>query len=149
MYICGSYIWGINSPVYNCVNVDLLNILENDINMYSNIGSVYIVGDLNSRIGLNNDFIIHDTINLCTDDIDYDPDCTHTRASSDYTHNSHGLRLYDLCKATGIRIVNGPFSNSHQHTYLSPAGCSVIDYLLTDPESFKHLSSFKIGSFCE
>ena len=39
--------------------------------------------------------------------------------------------------------------NTHQHTYLSPAGCSVIDYLLTDPENFKHLSSFKIGSFCE
>ena len=80
MYICGSYIWGINSPVYNCVNVDLFNILENDINMYSYIGSVYIVGDLASRIGLKNDFIIHDIINVCTDDIDSDPDCTHTRA---------------------------------------------------------------------
>ena len=51
IYICGSYIWGNDSPMYNNFNVDLFDILENDISCYNNLGSVYIFGDFNSRVG--------------------------------------------------------------------------------------------------
>ena len=137
IYICGSYIWGNDSPMYTHFNVDLFDVLENDISCYNNLGSVYIFGDFNSRVGHKSDFIVHDVINNCTDDIDYDPDSTLTRASSDNTHNSHGLKLLDLCKATGMRIVNGRLSNTHHYTFLSTSGCSVIDYLITDSCNFK------------
>ena len=42
VYICAAYIWGDNSPVYNTLNVDLFEILENDITCFSECGKVYI-----------------------------------------------------------------------------------------------------------
>ena len=43
--------------------------------------------------------------------------------------NSHGFKLLDLCRATGMRMVNGRLSNSRHFTVLSTSGFSVIDYL--------------------
>ena len=68
---------------------------------------------------------------LCKDDIDYTPDNTSSRASIDVRHNNHGIKLLDLCIATGLRIVNGRLGNSNNYTFLSHNGCSVIDYLHT------------------
>jgi exonuclease III len=92
IYICGSYIWGEDSPVYNTINVDLFDILENDITYFSEIGNVFITGDLNSRIGNKIDFIVHDTINTEHDDVDYSPDQAFARASIDKIQNSHGIK---------------------------------------------------------
>jgi len=52
--------------------------------------------------------------------------CDATFVPSD---NSHGFKLLGLCRATGMRIVNGRFSNTHHFTFLSTSGFSVIDYL--------------------
>jgi hypothetical protein len=51
IYICGVYLWGDDSPAYNTVNIDLFECLEYDITYYESKGSVYLIGDLNSRIG--------------------------------------------------------------------------------------------------
>ena len=59
-YICGTYIWGIDSPVYNTLNVDLFEILENDITYFSEFGKVFVTGDLNSIVGNKCDYIVHD-----------------------------------------------------------------------------------------
>ena len=114
--------------------------------MYSNLGAVYIFGDFNSRVGQKNDCIKHDKINLCMDDIDYTPDSTSSRASIDVRHNNHGIKLLDLCIATGLRIVNGRLGNSNNYTFLSHNGCSVIDYLLTCDCNFAQIINFTIGS---
>jgi hypothetical protein len=117
--------------------------------VYSNLGAVYIFGDFNSRVGQKNDCIIHDKINVCTDDIDYSPDDTSSRASIDERHNNHGTKLLDLCKATGLRIVNGRLGDSNHYTFLSHNGCSVIDYLLTYDCNFAQINSFTIVGFTE
>ena len=93
VYICAAYIWGDNSPVYNTLNVDLFEILENDITCFSECGKVYISGDMNSRIGSKCDFIVHDNVNNVYDDADYIPDHASDRASLDRIHNSHGIKL--------------------------------------------------------
>ena len=46
VYICGIYLWGETSPVYNIVNVDLFDALETDVNYFQTYGSVYVMGDL-------------------------------------------------------------------------------------------------------
>ena len=43
--------WVEDSPAYNTVNVNLFDVLENDITFYQKLGSVYVSGDLNSRVG--------------------------------------------------------------------------------------------------
>ena len=60
VYICGAYIWGEDSPAYNIGNIDLFETLEHDINYYSEWGTVFITGDLNSRVGVSQDCVEHD-----------------------------------------------------------------------------------------
>ena len=52
VYISGTYIWCEDSPAYNIVDVDLFELLENDVDYFSNFGTVFIIGDMNSRVGL-------------------------------------------------------------------------------------------------
>ena len=105
IYLSGVYIWCENSPAYNVHNVDLFQVLEDDINFFSNIGSVYVVGDFNARVGNRLDYINCDcSISLIDDD--YVPDVPLIRASLDHT-NSFGIKLLDLCKSTSLRIANG------------------------------------------
>ena len=65
LYVCGAYIWGEDSPMYKSFNIDLFDVLENDIFEYSSLGGVAFCGDLNSRNGRKNDYIVHDTV--CAD----------------------------------------------------------------------------------
>ena len=44
IYIAGTYIWCENSPAYDIHNVDLFQLLEEDINFYDNLGTVYVIG---------------------------------------------------------------------------------------------------------
>jgi len=51
IYICGMYIWPEESPMYNICDVDLFDVVLNDVYEFENKGSVYLIGDLNSRVG--------------------------------------------------------------------------------------------------
>jgi len=148
-YICATYVWGHDSPVYNTFNVDLFEILENDITYFSEFGKIFVTGDLNSRVGNKCDFIVQDKINTVYDDSDYCPDNTSVRASVDSSLNCHGVRLLDLCKSTSLRIVNGRVGNSCKQTFYSNNGTSVIDYLLTKECSFSNISDFTVHDFNE
>ncbi len=81
------------------------------------------------------------------DDADYVPDHTSVRASVDAVHNSHGIKLLDMCKSTNLRILNGRIGNSCKHTFYAHNGSSVIDYLLTRECNFSLLSNFTVGDF--
>ena len=147
--MCGTYIWGEGSPVYNTVNVDLFDILANDLFTYDSLGSVYMFGDFNSRVGMRNDYIVHDVNNICVDDTEYEPDSIPARPTIDRTQNSHGIKFTDLCRATGYRILNGRVGDTNKYTFLSHNGCSVIDYLITSERNFNSISEFCIDSFNE
>ena len=123
IYVCGTYLWGEDSPAYNIANVDLFEILENDIDYYEGLGSVYVMGDLNSRVGTKHDFIIQDSVNFCTDDSDYIPDEPLHRASLDRKCNNQGIKMLDLCKSTFLRIGNGRIgSNTDVCSFVSQNG---------------------------
>ncbi len=149
IHLCGSYIWGDDSPIYNIFNVDLFDILENDICLYETLGCVFICGDFNSRVGDKKDYIVCDKFNSCIDSQDYTSDCIPDRASLDKSLNSNGVKLLDICKGASFRIVNGRIGNSDQYTFLSNNGCSVIDYLLTKESNFSQIQQFYIQRFNE
>ena len=54
IYLSGVYLWPEGSPAYTSLDIDYFDLLEQDINTYSELGSVYVTGDLNSRIVLYN-----------------------------------------------------------------------------------------------
>ena len=152
VFICGIYLWGEDSPCYNAVHVDFFELLQQDINEYENEGSVFLIGDFNSRVGIRDDFIIHDIFNGEIDFDDYLPDVPLSRASSDKTCNAFGLKLIDLCKATGCRIANGRLGKDAENgmlTYVSGKGASVIDYLLVRENDFSCINDFNVHEFNE
>ena len=110
VYICGTYLWGETSPVYNIVNVELFDALETDVTYFQTYGSVYVMGDLNSRVGLRNDCIIHGENKSFTDDAVYVPDTPLLRASSDSLCNRFGIKLFDKQHQ----------NNDHQHEPQQP-----------------------------
>ena len=55
--------------------------------------------------------------------------------------NRFGDYLLDLCKAAGMRIVNGRiFPNTDKMTCFTHNGESVVDYLITSENNFSSLS---------
>ena len=106
---------------------------ENEVAHYLTLGSIFVIGDFNSRTRLHDDFIQIDVLHhnrLC---VYYANDTTmKSRVNPDAGHNEYGTRLLQLCKATGLRIVNGRHKDgdSNSYTYGGPRGSSVIDYLL-------------------
>jgi hypothetical protein len=140
VYICGLYIWCQDSPAYSVVPVDLFDILQNDIYDFENLGSVYLVGDWNSRVGIKHDFITCDIFDINIDDSDYVPDMPLRRASMDKSCNSFGVKVLDLCKANNLRIANGRLFNdiSGMYTCANANGASVIDYMLTKECNFNN-----------
>ena len=80
IYLCASYIWCENSPVYNTINIDLFELLEDDISYFSVLNKIFITCDLNSRVGNKCNFIVSDSINIMYDDTDYFPDQFSARA---------------------------------------------------------------------
>ena len=125
--------------------------MQTDIDEYENCGYVYLVGDWNSRVGRKSDFIAYDQYNNLTDDEDYTPDCYMQRATMDSACNNFGVKLLDLCKSSGVRIVNGRLYNDIEgsFTFVNSQYSSVIDYLVTKPDCFNCLSDFSVGPFNE
>ena len=122
--------------------------LENDINMYENVGKVFVVGDMNSRTGKKVDYVENDGI-LGRDGVT-DIDLPLSRASQDCKSNRFGEYLLDLCKATGIRIVNGRlFDDQGKITCMTYNGQSVVDYVLTHYQNFETLNKFAVHDFNE
>lgn len=144
VFICGTYIWVEESPAYNIVNVTLFDLLECDVTRYKELGSVFVCGDFNSRFVSRNDYITHDIHSVYIDNIDYIPDTPLVRASPDSSVNSHSLKLLDLCKSTGLRILNGRLSDTSNFSFISHTGASVIDYLLTSEHEFSKINSCRI-----
>ena len=74
------------------------------------------------------------------------------RASKDKTVNRFGYRLLDLCKATGLCIVNGRLygdANNGAYTCMTAKGESLNDYLLTAYANFDLLTCFEVLQFNE
>ena len=78
------------------------------------------------------------------------PDDTIHRSSFDKSVNNSGLKLMQLCKSSNLRIVNGRVGDDAavgQFTYMSTAGCSLIDYAIFPCNLFSIISNFIVHDF--
>lgn len=85
-----------------------------------------LCGDLNSRTADNPDFVLDD--NLLDMDVlpsEYCMDVNTNRQSQDRCTNDNGNRLLELCKQTGLRIMNGRVCNDRdigRYTFVGSRG---------------------------
>lgn len=149
--ICFAYIPPSESVYFKSHDIGFFEKLEQNVRLYSDVGKIAIVGDLNARTGVRNDFT--DSPNMFDMYIDVIDGQDHAntdhilgnRTSEDSVCNSSGLKLLELCKSTDIRILNGRMGEDDGlglYTFLSSLGKSVIDYALTSIDLFPLISNF-------
>ena len=103
-----------------------LDILDNDVHKYQNLcrGRIVILGDLNCRTGIANDFTASYSSNtfVTTPDIDeiqiVDIMCDYIhkqRTSADQVINENGKKLLNICKNDNLFIVNSTKFNLQLH----------------------------------
>ena len=125
--------------------------IVNDIAEYCSIGKCLLLGDMNAHTNINADYITEDdkNNNLLQLPNSYDSDIAIRRRNNDKSKvNEHGNCLLDLCRDSGLRILNGRkfgdiFGNC---TYFGPM-CkepTLIDYGLIHKDNFKDVTLFKI-----
>jgi exonuclease III len=144
------------SSVHNINKDDYFSILESDIARFKASHSIILLGDFNARTKCMEDYVLY----IPGSDIDlgdrlddnesnaFPEDLNCIRVSKDKgPTNNFGKKLLELCKMCDLRILNGrAFEDKDRgnFTRVESNGCSVIDYAITDSESFSYISNFKI-----
>jgi len=115
---------------------------------------ILLLGDFNSRSGTLSDFP-ESNDELHTDQcISENPDVIYflankiiTRSNKDKCMNNNGHKLIDLCKMSGLKIVNGRIGRDKllgNFTCHTANGKSVIDYAIASMQLFPYLSDFYV-----
>ena len=147
IYICSVYISPSGSS-YSQRRDDIFSLIEKEIVTFSKMGSCILIGDFNARTCKESDFVVNDTCKYLNVHSDYVLDTFLTRYNNDTKSvDSHGKLLLDLCKSSGLRIVNGrKLGDFHGNfTCFNHRGNpSVIDYMLCHLSVFKDIEYFKV-----
>jgi hypothetical protein len=154
LYCAFTYFPPISSNFYKQYDCDIFYEFENQLVQYMCLGDTLVFGDFNSRTCNDNDYIesdiLHDSVldDLFIYEHDSEP---RERVNPDQGHNEFGTRLLSLCKATGLRILNGRHEDglANDFTYNGPFGLSVLDYLLSKCELFKYIQKFIVCNFTQ
>lgn len=108
-------------------------------------------GDFNAYTGTQPDFILNDySKNIPLHDVHYVEDQFMPRNNKDpKLPNNSGKLLLNLCKESGLRILNGRKIGDPQgnFTCITYNGCSVVDYILVSQELLKCIGYFEVHNF--
>lgn len=140
---------------YKKEKVDIFDYLEESYCSFHRKGHIYVVGDFNARCGTLDDFISDDKLEKSVEKnlqsfVDYDNNANvYCRHNADRGVNNFGKKLINLCRTTGLKIVNGRNENDYNGniTFYNANGTSTIDYLLTDVYNFDNIAYFSTGIF--
>ena len=144
------YISPINSTYSKNILVNQFRtweILMEELATFKSKYRVGLVGDFNARTGNLTDLIVDDDSKYVDLPDDYKPDDDiMSRSNCDTVINTFGKRLVELCRMSGIRIVNGrKFGDSSgKMTCHEWNGSSTVDYMLADETVFDLIQTFKI-----
>lgn len=153
LYICLCYVVPDESSRQALIETNIFDrLLESVVYIESksqNDCNLLICGDFNSRTSNNPDFVTDDeSVHMSVLPDEYTPDRYMNRYSQDIGHaNNNGLLLLDLCKQTGVRILNGRVGDDRgvgKFTFVGSRGSSVVDYVLTSQNLFDHVYKFEV-----
>ncbi len=118
-------VWGRDATQFMCHILSL-------IYMLCNCDAVYLVGDVNSKLGNLNDFI---------SDIDDIP----MRQVIDSAKNKHGDAFLDFLIESKMCVLNGRVTPEFDNfTCVSPKGSSVVDYIAVSHDNIYNCNYFKV-----
>lgn len=145
LYMCIIYIRPETSPGNS--DVDVFDLLRQDVEKYSNIGQVAILGDLNSRVGLRQEE--HYAIDPHSSADQARRVSVPHRVSSDVRVNSHGRKLLRLLSNYDLLIANGRTTGdlSGKYTCEEYNGNSVCDLCITHRDLLPRLMYFRVEEF--
>ena len=157
IYIVVAYI---SNGSFSHKSDDVLALIENDSAKFSSDGSqLFACGDFNARTNHDKDFCIQDDSDKLNDLIDLpihlNDDVAIARNNADsHKTDKRGTKLLQLCKSTGLRILNGRFFGDTvgNFTCFSHSGDpSTIDYMLAtvpllDKVQYFHVNDLNVHS---
>ena len=152
VYLCLCYIPPANSSRQGIIENNIYDdILQNIIHIKEitdNTCNLILLGDLNSRIGQQCDYVKDDFathIDALPDD--YISDLELPRSSTDNIVNSNGHMLLEFLKQTGLRVANGRVGedkNVGACTYVGSKGSSLVDFCIVNVELLSEFSTFYV-----
>ena len=123
-----------------------------EVTRFDNLGKILIMGDMNSRVGTEDDFIRDDEIaeNLFLPEDYLSDQIVKDRTSLDKLSGvqGHGKNLLNFCKSTSFRIMNGRWEEGEEigkFTCFKPTGNSLVDYCLIREKDRCIIKSFRTG----
>lgn len=128
---------------------DVLSTLEQNILKYQEKGDIILLGDLNARTGVLNDFIENDFRDLNIPDDNYITDTTWPkRNNSDTTVNKQGEAIIKLCIGHRLRILNGRTIGDFAGnlTGYQSNGASTVDYSIISNSLRKNILAFSVNN---
>ncbi|MCG7875092.1 MAG: hypothetical protein N0C90_02030, partial [Candidatus Thiodiazotropha endolucinida] len=116
----------------------------------SNIGDVYLCGDLNSRCGMLSDRVEPLGLGRFVDlpDQDDQPKDIPPRKSFDIHVNVFGHKLSSLCKEQDMVITNGRLEPG-RFTCITTAGASLVDYFITQEKNYTNIDELHVSDLSE
>lgn len=147
IYICNVYISPAGSS-YSLRRDDIFALIEKDIAKYSKQGNCILMGDFNARTCTQPDFVVNDTCKYLNTHSNYVIDAHISRKNLDTKGiDIHGKLLLDLCKGSGLRILNGrKFGDlcGNYTCYNHWGNPSTIDYMLCHTDLYNDVDYFKV-----
>ena len=123
-------------------DTDYFDCLQQEVATKMCSGPMFIIGDFNSRNGELLDYIPGEGV--------YDfPPLEAPRNNYDKKINNYGKKLIELCKYTGVQIINGrhPFKDkTYKPTCFKYNGNSTVDYLITSAANARFIRYFNVSS---
>ena len=146
--ICVIYNPPKNSKYYNS---DLIEDIETDILDFCNDGSQFLlIGDMNARTGIVDDYCISDEKNIKSFITNIDVEGNHPktrRNNCDFQINQEGLKIIQLCKSLDLMIlngrINGDFWGNYTH-FNKNNGESTVDLGIVSCKLFNSVKSFRV-----
>ena len=150
IYVAVTYICPNNSSFTGKAG-DTFELLELDISKYEQLGNIIICGDFNARTNTEPDYCLDENLQKYVNmRYHYPADIAIARGNTDNNPvDSHGRKLLDICKSSGLRILNGRilgdtlgYATCFSHRMKDKP--SLIDYILTSQNLFKNISSLHV-----
>lgn len=159
IYLCCAYVPPEDSNVYKqrdspLFEFDYFNLISDGLRMYSELGDIAILGDLNARTGTRADFVENVNLERYLDlpEVDKLPDKYAVRSSLDNHVNNYGIKLLSLCKENNVFIMNGRLEPGKLTSYnliQRRTAASIVDYCITDLNVFNMLQNMCVHDLTE
>lgn len=134
----------------------------NNLSSKHNYGGIMIIGDTNSRTGMQpetihvDEFLSHEH-NLETILDEYNQEMLFFNNSSvsinrenrDKTTNNFGYDLIEFCKCNNVFILNGRSGNDKGKGLKTCRDASTVDYFICSPTIFSLVANFDVLEFCK